>query len=863
MRYYTNVTVGGAYGSALLYRGIQDGRRVRLKIPYKPTLYLPSPTPTEYTNLQGQHLAPLHFDSINDARKHLKQYKDVAGFQTYGMTNYEYAFIAEEHPEDAIQWKLEDIVVAYLDIEVGSANGFPSPSDATQPITAITVKLSNGPQYHVFGYGAYQPHRPDVNWRLCMNEQDMLKQFLTFWEEQAPDIISGWNVKTFDIPYLVNRLTNLWDMETGNRLSPWGTLMGKTEKFYGKEIHYYELVGISTLDYLQLFRKYAPNHSQESYKLGDIAFVELKETKLSYDEYDSLQDLYLKNYQKFIEYNVRDVELVVKLNDKSRLVDMAIVLAYDNKTNFDDVFTQVRMWDCICYNHLLKKKIIVPPKQDHTKTNAYEGAFVKPPQVGKHRCVGSYDLDSLYPHLIMQYNLSPEMLVDQREQTPVMKSILQGPMGVDALLARQVDLSQLAGHTMTPNGQFFRTDRQGFLAEIMETKYRDRVIYKTKQLDAQKEKESCHDPVRLKELSYLISRYKILQLAKKTSLNSAYGAMGNEYFRFFDIRIAEGVTLAGQLSIRWIERALNDYLNRVLKTKEADYILAMDTDSVYVNFGPLADKVFPTPPPIPQLIDWMDQVTKTIREKVIVPGYQDLAVYVHAFAQKMSMKRESLCDTAIWTAKKRYLLNVYDEEGIRYAEPKLKITGLEAIKSSTPSACRKKIKDALKIIMNGTEAEAQAFIAEFRDAFSSLPIEEIAFPRTVNGTEEDGYGQATLSGLQDLMGADPGVSYKLGAPIHVKGALVYNYYLEKLDLLDHYEPIREGDKLKFIHLKEPNAFRSPVIAFLTRCPKEFKLHTCIDYNKQFEKSFVDPLKIVLDVIGWQVEPQTSLEDFFS
>lgn len=863
MRYYTNVAVSGAN---LLYRGIQNGRRVRLKIPYKPTFYLPSPTPTAYTNLHGQHLAPIQFESMYAAYEHMKLYENVDGFQTYGMASHEYAFIAEEHPEDDIQWKLEDVVVAYLDIEVGSAEGFPSPDHATQPITAITVKLSNSPTYHVFGYGAYTPHRADIDWHLCMNEEDMLRQFLTFWTEEAPDVISGWNVKTFDIPYLVNRITNLWNMDEGNRLSPWGILHGKTEHFYNKDIATYELVGISTLDYMQLFRKYAPNASQESYKLGDIAAVELDETKISYEEYDSLQDLYLKNYQKFIEYNIRDVELVTKLNDKSRLVDMAITLAYDNKTNFDDVFTQVRMWDCICYNHLLKKKIIVPQKKKNVKKQAYEGAYVKVPQLGRHRWVGSFDLNSLYPHLIMQYNLSPEKLIEPRDYTPAMKELLKQTITVDALLEQKVDLTGLQGCTITPNGQLFRTDSQGFLAEIMESMYNGRVIYKNKQLDAQREKEACTDPTRKKELTYLISRYKILQLAKKVALNSAYGAMGNEFFRFFDVRIAEGVTLAGQLSIRWIENELNRYMNRVLATTKVDYVLAVDTDSVYVNFGPLVDKVFQTVLPTTQMIDWMDKVCNKIQKTIIDPSYQQLAVYVCAFAQKMQMKRESLCDTAIWTAKKRYIKNTYDEEGVRLKVPEIKITGMEAIKSSTPSACRKKIKEALKIIMTGTEEELQAFIAKFREEFAALPIEEIAFPRTVNNLSgKESAGRVVKRNLyfDEGGGLHESIDSMGSLPIHVRGAMVYNHFLEKLDLGHHYEFIHDGDKLKFIYLREPNPFNSYVIAFITRCPKEFNLHTCIDYDVQFDKSFVEPLKIVLDVIGWHPEPHTSLEDFFA
>lgn len=855
MNFYTYVK---CVGNTLYFRGIRDGQRVKERREYTPVLFHPTTkTHTEFHALDGTPLEPKFFDSIKDARDHIKQYKGVAGFSIYGQTKFEYAYIADEYPEDVIDWSPEHIKVAYLDIEVGSESGFPDPKDASSPVTAITVKFSDSPLFYVWGTGQFTTTSDNVFYRYCASEEELLENFLQFWNEAEPDVLSGWNVKTFDVPYLYHRLQQLFGDTIAKRLSPFNYLTPREELYYGKPILSYDILGIATLDYLNLFRKYAPNASQESYRLDHIASQELKEKKLSFEEYETLHQLYKLNYQKFIEYNIKDVSLVEQLNAKGRLIEMALTLAYDNKTNYEDVYTQVRMWDVICYNHLRKKNIIIPPKEEKQKSSAYEGAYVKDPQLGMFEWVVSFDLTSLYPHLIMQYNLSPETLRDGSPYRDVVSRVT-----VDALLSESVDLSSLRDVTVTPNQQLFSTTAQGFLPEIMEKMFADRSLYKKKMLAAKKELEVLkHDAQtpkeRIKHLQFEISKYNNLQLSKKVGLNSAYGAMGNEHFRFFDIRIAEAVTLSGQLSIRWIEKALNDYLNKLLKTPGVDYVIAIDTDSVYLNLGPLVKTVFPTDAPTEKVVPFLDKICQQKLQPFIDQSYQRLADYVHAYDQKMIMKREAIADKAIWTAKKRYILNVYDLEGVRFATPQMKIQGLEAIKSSTPSACREKIKTTLQMVFAGKEQDVQDFIAQFRDEFKLLPAQDVSFPRSVNGMIKYDANKKVKNVLVD------GFNLMKGTPIHVKGALIYNQALKEDGLHQDYQKIQEGEKIKFVYLKEPNRFRSPVISFIQQPPKQWQLETLIDYDTQFEKSFVEPLKIVLDAIGWKTEQTSSLESFFA
>ena len=847
--FYTNVQV---YGSRILYRGVEDGRKVRRKIDYFPTFFVNSKTKTEHTTIRGEYVSELRPGNIREARDFLKQYEEVDGFVVYGNNKYEYTFIAD-HFQDDVLWDMANINVTNIDIEVGSENGFPEPEQAIEPITAITFKNNQG-KFIVMGCGKFNNHRDDVWYIQCRDEIELIKRFIDEWAADYPDIVTGWNVEGFDIPYLVNRIRNVLGEEATKRLSPWNIVNERrVVTMRNNEQQIYDVLGIACLDYIALYKKFAPEgKSQESYRLDAIAHSEIGERKLSYEEYGNLHTLYKDNYQLFIEYNIRDVELVERIDDKLKLIELALTLAYDSKTNMD-AFSQVRMWDAIIYNHLRKKNIVLDPIVKHSKDAAYEGAFVKDPLLGMHKWVASFDLNSLYPHLIMQYNISPDTIVEPKEYTNEHRKILGNRISVDSLLNMDVDLVCLTNLncTVTPNGQFFTKERHGFLPEIMETMYNDRSAYKKKAIQAKKELEKETDTAKRYDIEKRIARYNNLQLAKKVSLNSAYGALGNQYFRYFDVRQASGITTAGQLSIRWIENKLNGYLNKLLKTENEDYVIASDTDSIYLSLDKLVSKTIVEQKPhadTRQIIKFMDKVCEDKIQPFIDFAYAELAEYVNAYEQKMQMKREALADKGIWTAKKRYVLNVYNNEGVEYAKPKVKVMGLEMIKSSTPSFCREKLWEAIDVILSGKEADVIEFIERTKIEFKSADIPEISFPRGVNGLEK-------FSDAKNI--------FAKGCPIHVRGSLIYNQLLMSKSLTKKYQTIKEGEKIKFIYLIEPNVIQSNVISFPQSLPKEFDIQNYVDYNTQFEKSFVEPLKIILDSIGWKTEKVNTLEAFFA
>jgi DNA polymerase elongation subunit (family B) len=617
------------------------------------------------------------------------------------------------------------------------------------------------------------------------------------------------------------------------RFSPWGLVSESEIHIMGRTHTVFDVGGVTQLDYIDLYKKFTYK-AQESYRLDYIAQVELGQKKLEHSEYDTFKEFYTNNWQKFIEYNIIDVELVDRLEDKMKLIELCLTMAYDAKVNYNDVFYQVRMWDTIIYNYLKKRNIVIPPKNRSQKNEKYAGAYVKEPKPGKYDWVVSFDLNSLYPHLIMQYNISPETLRETRHPSSSVERILNEEV---------TDFNP--EYATCANGAQYRKDVRGFLPELMDKMYGDRVVFKKRMLAAKQEYEKNPSNTLTKE----IARCNNIQMAKKIALNSAYGAIGNQYFRYYKLANAEAITLSGQVSIRWIENKMNAKVNKILKTEDVDYVIASDTDSIYLNLGPLVERVYEGREKTNQsIVSFLNKVCENEFEPFIESSYQALADYVSAYDQKMQMKRENIAERGIWTAKKRYILNVWDSEGVRYEEPKLKMMGIEAVKSSTPAPCRKMIKDALKIMMNGTEEEVIDFIDKSRKEFKKLPPEDIAFPRSATNVVKY-QAHSTI--------------YAKGTPIHIRGALLYNHYVKQHKLDNKYSLIQNGEKIKFCYLKKPNIIHENIISFIQDFPVEIGLDKYIDYDLQFDKAFLEPLKIILDAIGWNVEKTVNLELFFS
>jgi len=882
VKFYTNVSRGPR--GHLLYRGYDNGLRVTERVKFKPTLYISSKKEkTVWTSLIGNTpLEPMTFDSMYDAKQFIEQYetlKDDSGrysFPIYGTRRWISQFLQEKFP-DEIHFDRDIVNVATLDIEVMSNDGFPHPGEARHEVITITIKNNIDNTYYVWGMKPYDSNKKlisaQVQYRQFVDEQSMLLDFVTWWAtpKNNPDVLTGWNSRFFDVPYLVNRIRQLLGEETVNLLSPWGSIESQEVKTkHGMQIAYV-IAGISQLDYMDLFRKFTTHTygNQESYKLGSIANVVLGDDKLSYEEYGTLHALYENNFQLFVDYNIKDVEIVDRLEDKLGLITLALTLAYIGGVNYNDTLGTTAIWESIIYRDLMRKGIapnvhqVVPSYEyavvggDNDDSTGIAGGYVKPPKVGLHNWVCSFDLNSLYPNLIIQYNMSPESVLP--EQTP--------NIDVDSIL-KGIQVTPTIPNAITAaNGVLFDPTQVGVIPRLIREIYDRRVSLKKTMLSEKKRFETIERTNKIEryKCEREISRLENQQIAVKILLNSLYGAMGNKYFQYYDTRIAEGTTLSGQLAIRSAEKIVNTFLNETLKTKNTDYVIAIDTDSLYVSMEPIVQKFNPKNP-----VKFLDEFCAKAIEPIVSKSYDLLAEKMGCPTNRMGMKREAIADRGIWTAKKRYILNVHNNEGVQYAKPKIKVMGIEAVKSSTPGVCRDALNLMFDVIMTKSETEAQREIARFRDKFENLSPAEIAFPR---GVTKVAYYSPKSGGIY-ASSAHPvttkDIDYKTGkhivvtsTPINARAALLYNYHIKLNGLELKYPLIRAGDKIKYIYLKKPNPLGENVIAFVDTLPKELSLDRYVDHELQFEKTFLDPLDIIFKAIGWRLEKNASLEEFFT
>jgi DNA polymerase elongation subunit (family B) len=829
LRFYTNVSRSR---DKILLRGYEKGRQIKEEVNYRPRLYVPTPsgTESEFSTIHGSPVSPFEFPDLQEAQEFVRRYEDVSNFAFYGLTSFIYPYIYDSYP-GKIQYDVDQIKKATIDIETESKNGFPDIERADQAILTITMITRT----EIIGLGLkpFKTTDKKVKYYQFTDEKALLESFLNIWEAQSFDVITGWNIELFDIPYLVNRIRRVLGVEEANRISPWRRLQEKKIPFKGKEYISFQPVGLNVLDYLPIFKKFtAQVYGQlESYSLDYVSNFILKKQKVNWKEkYESLHDMYEKDFQLFMEYNIHDCVLVDEIDEHERLLELVYAISYDAKVNYADALTSVRLWDVIIHNFLMDRKKVVPQFVPSKIQESIPGGFVKEPKIGLSRWVVSFDLTSLYPHLIMGYNISPDTIIGRKTSFPT----------VDELLATDIKFTD---HSTAANGCEFTKDRPGFLPELMRLQFDLRNQYKKKMIELKREKEQTGN----KELEKEIAALHNAQMAKKIQLNSAYGSLANLYFRWFSNDLASAVTLSGQLAIRWVERDLNRLLNETLGTENLDYVLAVDTDSVYLDLEPLVNFSIKGKKTDNQIADFLDKVCRILIEPHINKSYELLAIKMNAFEQAMKMKREAISSKAIWVAKKRYIANVIDNEGVRYAEPELKMMGIEAVRSSTPSAARDAIKEALRIIMNKDEGELQRYIATKKREFMSLPVEEIAFPRGINGMDK--YKDARSI-------------FKSGTPIHVRGALMYNKLLRDHKATDKYGDISDKDKIKFCYLAMPNPTFQNVFAFPDNIPKPLEfINRYIDRTMQFEKGFLDPLRTILDAIGWFPEKKHTLEEW--
>lgn len=834
-KFYTHAHL---YRGRILVRGHENGERFQYQDNYAPYLFIPAKPgqQTKYQSIHGQPLNQLHFDTIREAKDFAKEYEGIENFNISGSTDFLYTYLYDRYRGN-IDFDTNTINVGYIDIETDKQEGGINPANPNAEITAITIRKRN--QTVTLGYKDYTPKSPNVVYIKCKDEYELLSKFLRVWEAFDLDVITGWNIEFFDIPYIVNRIVMVLGQEAANRLSPWKMMQEHEIVIRGKPNQTYVPLGITILDYQHLYKKFSFSNS-EDWKLNTIAHKELNEKKVDYSEFENIFELYEKDFEKFIDYNIHDVDLVYNLEAKCKFIELVFYLAYDAKVNYNDTLATVKPWDVIIHNELMDMNICVPPKETKHMNRELVGGYVKEVKPGMYNWVVSFDFDSLYPHIIMLLNIGPDTIAGKGYSPGwTVASALAGGLS-------HIDMPLDGDYAIGANLTQFRKDRQSILARLMESKYKDRKAFKDKAKEYKKLAAKEEDPVKKQEYENLYAKFDGLQMARKIQLNSAYGAVGNLWFRWFDLDCAEAITMTGQLATRTVEKALNKYLNELLKT-DKDFVIACDTDSVYLTIDDLVKKVFPNGGDPNKITEFVDKVAKEKLQEVINEACESLYKDLNVYQKALKMKRETIADKGMWVAAKNYMLNARDIEGFRPEEPEVKVVGIKAVMPSTPAVCREAMKKTFHIMMNEGQDELHKFIANFRTEFDQYSFEKIAMPRGVNNLEK--YHDAAMV-------------YKSATPIHVRASLVYNKMVKDLGLEDSFEYIYSGDKVKFGYLKVPNIAKEDVIAVTSALPREFGLDRYVDYNRQFAKTYLDPLNDILSVIGWTTEKKATLDSFF-
>ena len=876
-------------GDNICERYIEDGVEKMRRVPFEPTLYSHTTNPTGLRDIYGKHVAPRTFDSISDSRNWVKRMKDMAQ-EVCGMDNYCIQYIYENY-HGPLSFDISQIRIAFVDIEVYSQDGFPYPEIARWEIDAITHYDSVDDTYYVFTTREWWREKSEldndivrrVEYKMFNNESDMMLGYLAFWRSHLPAVVTGWNSELFDIPYIVNRLKRLFGDSAPKKLSPWGRINERTIRgMGGKEFQSFDISGVACLDYLALYKKFTFK-TRPSYKLGYVAMVELGDNKIMYE--GSLGNLAIDNPQLYIDYNIKDVDLIIQMDKSLLLFELVFSLSYYAHMNFGDVMSPLKTWDAIIYNSLMDQNVVVPENKQKSK-DKYEGAYVKEPIPGYYKWVVSFDLTSLYPHLIMQYNISPETIRGR-----MMQQLMDSYVNKTAVFDTQ-------GNSCCPNGMMYDKHNRGIIPIEIEKVFFQRKAAKTNEFAANglstlaksvlngrsgthtkdtqvwagieayfKHTEGQLIEMTDEQLSSIINTadakersYNVEQQARKVLINSLYGALGNQWFRYYDLRNAEAITLSGQLSIRWIERKLNEYFNEMCGTKDYAYVIYIDTDSVYLRMDKFVDMMMKRAGKTEEevgkakIVDMLDKFANTRVEPYIGESYQELADYMNAFDQKMFMDREVIADTGFWTGKKRYALNVWDSEGKRKYDkqgnlvPKLKIMGIETQRSSTPVFVQEALYESIRIILQEDQKSLQAYYAKIEADYRNRDYKEIASVSSANNILKN-----ATADYQPLKGC-------LG---HIKGVLAYNRMAMKFDSVT---PIQDGEKVALLKLKEPNVLRCETLAYPSgeSIPAEFglEIEKMIDYNTMMDKHYTSPLQTICEAIKWDYEEKATLDWLF-
>jgi DNA polymerase elongation subunit (family B) len=829
MDFYTDCQL---HGNKILLKGVSDGVPFLKKLDYKPSFFTKTDEESKFKTIYGENLKEKRFECIRDAKYYLKDNNDVANFSIYGNEDLAQQYLCNKYAK--INYDVKKIKIVIFDIETAVEGGFPEWENPLEEILLVTFQDYHSKRITAFGRKPideteFKFVKEDCRYlyRHIPDEREFLKEVAAYVRSNV-DILSGWFIEGFDLPYLFARTQFLLGEDAIHDYSPWNIVEGRRNRNENGAVEiFYDIKGISVLDYIDLYKKYSPT-KQENYTLDLIANVELGVGKLE-NPHGSFQEWYKKDFTSFAEYNAVDCIRVCELEEKLNLILMVISIAYEARINFQEVASPVRTWHGILNFYMHENHLAPEIKHGGGEKKSIVGGYVHDPVPGKYDWVLTFDATSLYPSIIMGWNISPETLMDDTID-----------IDIDGELEKFTP--KYSDYTIAMNGHMFSREKQGIIPKVIERVFTERKTFKNKMLKAKDQYEKTGD-IKHKQDAIL---YDVHQLARKILANALYGAMANRYFMFFDIRMAEAVTTNGRFITQRVRNEMNSYLNSIGQTKNYDYVYYGDTDSIFLTLKPIVESKFKGKT-TNEIIDLIDKTAEGLIRKKFDSICAEIETNLCSFENRISFKREAIASAAIFQAKKRYAMLVYNNEGVAYDPPTLKITGIEVVRTSTPKKIREYLKEAVHISLSKNEEDLHEYVERVQAEVMRLPYHDVALPKSANNLGKY---------------ASPSTIYSKGTPIQVRGVLLFNHYLKKYKLEKKYELIKEGAKIKYVFLNTPNKFLENVLAFETDIPKEFDIMDSIDYNMLFEKGFLTPLDNFIKHIGWSHKPVASLDGLF-
>ena len=857
---YRNVVYLSREQTMRLYTWDEAGKRVHFDLPFRPYFYVETNTPrkSDKMSLYQTRLRKQEFTNEYKRREAIDRMKGgsnevVRLFEKIGAPQQ---FLIDEY------WRICDtddfskfpIKVCFLDIETYSPGAFPVPEKAPDTVNVITVYDSVDEKYYSWGLGEYKNTNPDVIYKNCKTEGEVLLGFVRYIRSDYPDILTGWNSELFDIPYLVNRITKVLGEDVAQSLSPVNVIYSRDMvSQFGQYNVRWHIKGMSCVDYLDVYKKFSPG-MRESYKLDAIAEYELGEKKLDYGN-TNLSSLADSDWQTFVEYNIQDVRLLVGMEEKLRYIELLRMLAYTGLTPFENAMGTLNVITGAGVIEARRNDVVVPTfEKSIGKHEKFEGAYVSEPQKGFQECIVSFDANSLYPNVMISLNLSPETKVGNIEVQSDGNVLLNKVKGSPNILTRDnfykgVKECELS---ISKAKVLFSQRKKGIFPQIVDNFYKQRVIIK-KQMTKYKRQlanlEDDHPDV--PELKDKINKLNIKQFTIKIFINTVYGYFGNKHAPMGDRDISRSITLTGQSVIKQSNKILTEYIkNRCGLTDEHmekyNPIVYNDTDSVYITIKDLIDRLG---------IQFKTSHGKITKEtKQLVQEIEDhLNTEIKAWGERnlnskdcrFVFKRETIADVGLFLQKKRYILHILDDEGI--SVDKLKYTGVEVVRTTMPNTVKPYVKKIIEeMLLTKDYNKTNILLNEAYEVFASLPVEDIAFTMGISNykTEKrDDYG--------NVIDKCNGFSTYKGMPIHAKAAYYYNMLIDKNSLGNKYETINSGDKVRYFYAKQPNRYGIKCFAYKYYYPEEFAQDIIVDKELMFNKIIYSVLERLYEAVNWK------------